>query len=110
MPNLDLMLKALRLAWLPRLLNPAKQDWKSIPDHFFRKLGDLNFLLRCNYDPRYLDPKLPSFYRDILLFFVQIKRQLKVKDEQELILFNNKEILIDEKPFFISSKLNVNLK
>ena len=24
MPNLDLMLKALRLAWLPRLLNPAK--------------------------------------------------------------------------------------
>ena len=35
MPNLDLMLKALRLAWLPRLLNPAKQNWKSIPDYFF---------------------------------------------------------------------------
>ena len=34
MPNLDLMLKALRLTWLPRLLNPAKQNWKSIPDYF----------------------------------------------------------------------------
>ena len=64
MPNLDLMLKALRLAWLPRLLNPTKQNWKSIPDHFFRKLGGLNFLLRCNYDPRYLDPKLPIFLQE----------------------------------------------
>ena len=72
-----------------------QQNWKSIPDHFFRKRGGLNFLFRCNYDPRYLDPKLPIFYRDKLSFFVQIKRQLKLKDEQEIILFNNKEILID---------------
>ena len=61
MPNLDLLLEALRLVWLPRLLNPAKQNRKSIPDHFFRKLAGLNFLLRCNHDPRYLDPKLPIF-------------------------------------------------
>ena len=91
MPDLDLVLKALRLAWLPRLLNPVKQNWKSIPDHFFGKLGGLNFLLRCNYDPRYLDPKLPIFYRDILSFFVQVKSRLKQEDEQEIILFNNKK-------------------
>ena len=47
-------------------------------------------MLRCNYDPRYLDPKLPIFHRDILSFFVQIKRQLQQKDEQDIILFNNK--------------------
>ena len=58
-------------------------------------------MLRCNYDPRYLDPKLPIFYRDIHSFFVQIKSRLKQEDEQEIILFNNKEILIDGKPFFI---------
>ena len=33
--------------------------------------------------------------------FVQIKRQLTQKDEQDIILLNNKEILIDGKPFFI---------
>ena len=55
------VIKALRLVWLPRHLNPSKQNWKSIPDHFFRKPGGLNFLLRCNYDPRYLDPKLSIF-------------------------------------------------
>ena len=53
------------------------------------------------YDPRYLHPKLPIFYRDILSFFIQIKCQLKQKDEQDIILLNNKEILIDGKPFFI---------
>ena len=58
-------------------------------------------MLRCNYDPRYLDPKLLIFYRDILSFFVQIKRQLKQKDEQDIFLFNNKEILIDGKTFFL---------
>ena len=39
MPHFDLMSEALRLVWLPRLLNPAKQNWKSIPDHFFSKTG-----------------------------------------------------------------------
>lgn len=61
MPKFDLVVKALRLAWLPRLLNPTKQNWKSIPDHFFRKHGGLNFRLRCNHDSRYLDLKLPIF-------------------------------------------------
>ena len=46
MPNLK---KALRLAWLPKLLNPVKQNWKSIPDQFFRKLGGLNFLLGTDH-------------------------------------------------------------
>ena len=92
MPNINLVLKALRLAWLPRLLNPVKQNWKSITDHFFQKLGGLNLLLRCNHNLRYLDPKLPNiFYRDILSFFIQIKSRLKQEDEQAIILFNNKE-------------------
>ena len=49
MSDVDLMKKALRRAWLPRLLNSAKQKWKSIPDYFFRKRGGLNFLLRRSY-------------------------------------------------------------
>ena len=58
-------------------------------------------MVRCNYDPRYLDRKLPIFYGDVMSLFVQIKRQLTQKDEQDIILLNNKEILIDGKPFFI---------
>ena len=38
MPDVDLMIKALRLAWIPRLLNPESLNWKSITDYFFKKL------------------------------------------------------------------------
>lgn len=38
--DVDIMIKALRLAWIPRLLNPDSQNWKSIPDHFFKKIED----------------------------------------------------------------------
>jgi len=35
MTDVDTMIKALRLAWIPRLLNPDSHNWKSIPDYFF---------------------------------------------------------------------------
>ena len=72
MTDIDIIIKALRLAWIPRLLNPNSLNCKSIPDYFFKKLGGLNFLLRHNYDTKYLDPKLPPFYKDILTFFLNL--------------------------------------
>ena len=101
MTNVDIMIKASRLAWIPRLLNPNSLNWKSIPDYFFKKLGGLNFVLRCNYDTKYLDHSLPAFYKDTLPYFMELKSQYKHEQEQEIILFNNKAILIGGKPFFI---------
>ena len=101
MTDVDIMIKALRLAWIPRLLNPNSLKWKSIPDYFFKKLGGLNFLLRCNYDTKYLDHKLPAFYKDILSYFSELKSKYKYEQGQEIILFNNKAILIGGKPFFV---------
>ena len=37
MVDVDLMLKALRLAWIPRLMTAGKRNWCTIPNHFFRK-------------------------------------------------------------------------
>ena len=101
MTDIDLMVKGLRLAWIPRLLNPDSGNWKSIPDFFFKKLGGLNFLLRCSFDTKYLDPKLPVCYKDILRFFSDIKSIYNYAQGQETILFNNKDILIGWKPFFL---------
>jgi len=33
MTDVDIMIKALRLAWIPRFLNPDSHKWKSIPDY-----------------------------------------------------------------------------
>ena len=101
MIDADIMIKALRLAWIPRRLNPDSLNWKSIPDYFFKKLGGLNFLRRCNYDTKYLDPKLSAFYKDILSYFSELTSQYKYEQGQELILFNNKAILIGGKNLFI---------
>ena len=68
MTDVDLMIKILRLAW-----SPTVASWNFIPDFFFEILGGLNFLLRCNYYKKYLDPKLPVFYKVILKFFSDIK-------------------------------------
>ena len=51
MIDVDVMFKSLRLAWIPRLLQNTKSNWKT--EHFFRKCGSLRFLLRFNYHTKY---------------------------------------------------------
>ena len=56
---------------------------------------------RSNYDKKFLkDSEIPSFYKDTLFSFLDLKSLYNSKDEQEMILFNNKEILIDGRTFF----------
>ena len=45
MRDVEIMIKALRLAWIPRLLTPEIRNWKTIPDCYLRKTGGVNFLL-----------------------------------------------------------------
>ena len=62
--------KALRLSWIGRILSDSNDNWKAIPNHYLEKHGGLSFLLKCNYDIKYLDNRLPSFYRELLRFFM----------------------------------------
>ena len=99
-PNIDIKLKSLKLAWIARLISnqPGLEPWRVIPDHYFSKYGGLIFLLRCNYDEKCLDQSsMPSFYKQILLFFKDLRVLLNQDTGQDMILFNNKEILIDGK-------------
>ena len=106
-PNTDVMTKSLRLAWISR--NLAKDDkrnkvWKTIPNHFFDMYGGLDFLLRCNYDSKFLERTgMPQFYNSMLQFFLELKSSYETDLGQDLVLFNNKEILIDQKTFFYKS-------
>ena len=73
---------------------------ESSTGHFFNKHGGLNFLLRLNYDVKYLT-HIPTFYRDILIAFDEIKTLHNYDQGIDTILFNNKDILVDGKPLFI---------
>ena len=73
MTDFDIMLKALKLAWIPRLLRISdNNNWCTIPKHYFRSKGGLNFLLGCNYDTSYFND-LELFYKKILEFFDELK-------------------------------------
>ena len=99
MTDIETMIKALRLAWIPRLIREGHPNWKFVPDYFFKKYGGLYFLLSCNYDAKDFED-VPSFYKDILSFFHELKALYGCHHGQDTILFNNKEIRIDGKPFF----------
>ena len=100
MTDVGLMIKARSLAWIPRLLKHVNSNWNLVPNFFLKRLGGLNFLLRCNYDVTYLNSKLPTFYKDMFSFFDDLKNFYNYNLGQ-LVVFNNREILIDGKPFFI---------
>ena len=95
----NIMFKALSLAWIPRILASDKRNWCSIPNHFLKKMGGLNFLLRCNYDATFYND-LPTFYKRILDSFNELKTLYNYYQKQDIVLFNNKEILVGGKPFF----------
>ena len=105
MVDIELTIRSLRLAWIQRLIFGNKGNWKNVPDHFFKKHGGLNFLLRCNYDTKYLG-HFPEFYRDILIAFDEIKTLYNYDQGNDIILFNNKDILVDGKPIFIREWFN----
>ena len=107
MIDVETMIKALRLAWIPRLFAPGRKNWKTIPDYYLGRYGGLSFLLRCYYCTKYIDD-LPSFYKDILVFFNELKK-LHNYDRKDMILFNNKEILVGGKPIFIREWFNNNI-
>ena len=104
MTDVDLMFRSLRLAyaWIARLLTAGDCTWCTVPHQFFRKKGGLNFLLRCNYDPEHL-PQLPIFYRNTLEFFKELKRIYGYHQGSDLVLFNNREILEDNKPVYLNN-------
>ena len=95
MVDVKTMIKALRLAWFPRLVNRGLKIWKALPNNYFRKPGGLKLLLNCNYRRG-----LPKFYRDMLEFFSELVAFYSSENLWDTILFNNKDILIGGEPFF----------
>ena len=101
--NFGMVVKALRPAWIGRLLSTSDDKWKAIPNYYFRKLGSLLFLLKCNYDIKLLRTGLPLFYRELLQYFRDLKNATNIFPNGEFILWNNKSITIDNASLFWKS-------
>ena len=89
--------KALRLSWIGRLLNDTHDTWTAILNYHFEKHGGLLFLLSCNYSVKNLDSRIPLFYRELLGYFQELRSSCEDPLKREFILWNNKEIKIENK-------------
>ena len=86
------MVKALRLSWISRFLLGSDESWKAIPKSYFTKLGGLPFILKCNYNTKKLSEKLPTFYRELLDYFADLRNNFEDMHQKTFILWNNKDI------------------
>ena len=46
MVDTEIMFKALKLTWIPRILLPGNPKWKTVPDYYLKGVGGLNFFLK----------------------------------------------------------------
>ena len=66
-------------------------------------MGGLDSILRCNYNAKYFN-QLPIFLKNILDSFNELKTLYGYDQSQDIVLFNNKDILllVDGKPVYIN--------
>ena len=99
MIDVDCMVRSLGLGWLQRVFNDSSATWKRyflyLSEHV--EVVEGIFFLSCNFDVEDFDLSSP-FYYEPSAAMVGISRYLCWKKDYQNIIWNNKEIKIDNKP------------
>ena len=82
--------------------------WKSFRNYLLDNEGGL-FLLQCNYDVNQINIS-STFYQDLLLWWSNIRELVDPNNAYKYIMWNNKEIKINDKSFFHKHYFNMNIK
>ena len=103
MPDIESMIKSIKLTWVKKILlktNTFTDIAKSVS-------GIKQFAehLRFKNDARYLSPSVPGFYKQLLLYWYEIHSRPPDTPNEVLneIIWNNKHILVDNKPIFLKT-------
>jgi hypothetical protein len=97
--DLELHIKALRLSWIPRLLDEKEGPWISYLKYNLKEYGGC-FLFRCNYDVNDLDLNLSKFYLQLLRWWADFRCSFSDLNYSQNVIWNNKDIRINNKPVF----------
>ena len=108
MLDFEVMDKALKLAWIERLKTNSSASWKIIPELGVKQYGGLTFLIKCHYDIKMLSlDNLPNFYHTLLAYLQDLNSIITADGNVlEKIIWNNQNIVINEKSIFYSSWFN----
>lgn len=97
--DLETQIKAIRLSWIPRILDERVGPWKSYFIFHLKKYGGI-LLLKCNYDIRDLNLSLNGFYQQLLDWWADFRNVFSDINYARYVIWNNKEIRIDNKSVF----------
>ena len=98
MIDLVSMIKSLRLAWMKRIFGTSEGAWKRYLCFLLERFGGL-FLFYCNYDVKDLSIS-SQFYSDLLHWWSEFRCDFDTRKEWKFIVWNNKEIRVNNKPIF----------
>ena len=98
MIDLESMIKSLRLAWLKRIFQCNNGAWRSFLRFSLEPFGGL-FLFHCNYDIKEILIS-SKFYSELFQWWSEFRNVFDSRRECQYILWNNKEISVDNKPVF----------
>ena len=110
MTDFNIMNKALKVAWIPRLQTNTDASWKIIPEIALEHHGGLSFLTHCDYDINLLKlNRLPSFYHEVLKHWQSTKQTLQNNTSLHNTSFQQKLAFSKPKYRIVIYALNVSL-
>lgn len=100
MIDFETMIRALRLSWLKRILDvDCSGFWKDYLNYALSNQGGSLFFLQCNYDTKQINIS-STFYKELLLWWSDLREFVDPDRGHKYILWNNKEIMIEGKTVF----------
>ena len=102
LPEFEMISKSQQTAWVKRMKNGVEDQWMSIPLFYLKNVGG-PFIFDCDYDVKFLDlNNIPAFYTDVLNAWAEVREQTSDNEicVRNIILWNNKHILIDGKSVY----------
>ena len=100
-PPIETLIKTQRIVCMKKYLNSHNSTWKIFLDSYLADFGG-SFLIKCNYDVRFLPNTLPKFYKECLSEWADYKKSpvVTLPDVLKEIIWNNKFMCINGKPLF----------
>ena len=89
--DLETQIKALRLSWIPRVLDERLVPWKSYFEFHLKKYGG-SLLLKYDYDVRDLNFRLNGFYQQLLSWWADFRNAFSDINYVQYVIWNNKDM------------------
>lgn len=96
--DFESMVGVFKINWIKAFMSQTESIWFHIPRGIFKKIGGLDFVLKCDFETTKLPVKLSEFHKQVLYYWKMIFSHNFTP--QSSTLWNNRTITINRKTVF----------